>query len=110
MNTSRMPSGRGCQRQDCGYACAGPLSPIEGDPFPDVQADTLFSSFSCTKAIAATAHMLVAEGKANYTDAVSQHWPAFGCHGKENITIVDVLSHRAGLSNALLRALSSHIV
>ena len=90
--------------------CAGPISPYEGDPRM-VQGDTLFSSFSCTKAVAATAlHMLIAEGKATYTDRVSQHWPAFGCRGKENITIEDVLSHRAGLSTALPPEFSLHMM
>lgn len=88
--------------------CAGPLTPIQGDP-RTVQADTIFSSFSCTKAIAATAlHILIGEGKAKYTDPVSQHWPEFGCRGKENITIADVLTHRAGLSSALPPNFSLH--
>ena len=90
--------------------CAGPISPSEGDP-RTVQPDSIFSSFSCTKAIAATAlHMLIAEGKAKYEDPVSMHWPAFGCHGKENISISDVLSHRAGLSKNLPESLSIHML
>jgi CubicO group peptidase (beta-lactamase class C family) len=42
-------------------------------------------------------HILVDQGKARYEDAIASHWPAFGCNGKERITIRDALYHEAGL-------------
>jgi aarF domain-containing kinase len=67
-----------------------------------VRSDSIYSSFSCTKALVATCmHMLVGEGKAKYDDKVSKHWKAFGQSGKSNITIEEMLSHRAGLHAAI---------
>ncbi|MGL4419694.1 MAG: exo-beta-N-acetylmuramidase NamZ domain-containing protein, partial [Gemmataceae bacterium] len=61
--------------------------------------DTIFDLASLTKPLA-TATMifqLVEEGKLRLTDRVSQHWPEFGTHGKENITIEHCLLHTTGL-------------
>jgi CubicO group peptidase (beta-lactamase class C family) len=62
------------------------------------RADTLAMSFSTTKGLVATAlHVLVDRGLLDYDDPVSKHWPEFAQHGKDVITVRDVLSHRAGL-------------
>jgi len=42
--------------------------------------------------------MLVDRGLVNYNDAVAKHWPEFGRHGKEGVTLADVMRHEAGLS------------
>ncbi|KAB2812638.1 beta-lactamase family protein [Pimelobacter simplex] len=60
--------------------------------------DTLYNVFSVTKIVTATAlHVQVARGLLSYDDPVARHWPAFGRHGKDRITVRDVLSHRAGI-------------
>ncbi|MCH8541941.1 MAG: beta-lactamase family protein [Alcanivorax sp.] len=60
--------------------------------------DTLAVSFSTTKGVTATLlHQLVAEGKLDYDDPVAQHWPEFAANGKADITVRDLLTHRAGL-------------
>jgi CubicO group peptidase (beta-lactamase class C family) len=75
--------------------CAGTMGP--DDPRP-VQADTLFSSFSTTKGVAATAlHILANRGLIDYEAPVAQYWPAFGVNGKDQVTVAQAMSHQAGL-------------
>lgn len=63
-----------------------------------VDGETLFPVFSVTKGVAATAlHLLAERGQLDYDDPVVKHWPQFGLHGKEHITIRHCLSHTAGL-------------
>jgi len=62
------------------------------------QEDTVSLSFSTTKGMASTLlHILIDEGRANYDDPVSKHWPEFGKNGKDKITIRQVMCHEAGL-------------
>ena len=69
----------------------------EGNPW---QADTIVFSASTTKGVTSTVlHTLIDQGLADYDDTLAQHWPAFGCNGKENITIRQAMSHQAGLYN-----------
>ncbi|KAM0420479.1 hypothetical protein ACHAPT_011774 [Fusarium lateritium] len=59
---------------------------------------TLFPVFSVTKGITAlAAHIQVDRGLLSLQDPISKHWPEFAAHGKESITVEDVLSHRAGI-------------
>lgn len=41
--------------------------------------------------------MCVADGALSYDTVVASLWPEFGCHGKEALTVRDLLGHRAGL-------------
>jgi CubicO group peptidase (beta-lactamase class C family) len=61
--------------------------------------DTIFDMASLTKPIAtSTSIMLLAErGRLSLSDKVAQHLPAFGNHGKEAITIEQLLVHQGGL-------------
>jgi CubicO group peptidase (beta-lactamase class C family) len=60
--------------------------------------DTLQVVFSTTKGIASIAvAMCVERGLLNYSEKVSTYWPEFGAHGKENMTVAQLLSHRGGL-------------
>lgn len=62
------------------------------------RADTTAPSFSTTKGVVSTLlHILVEQGRARYEDTIASHWPAFGCRGKERITLRDALYHEAGL-------------
>lgn len=54
--------------------------------------------FSATKGIVAliAAHW-VSKGYIAYTDPIARYWPEFAQHGKENITLMQLLNHKAGL-------------
>jgi CubicO group peptidase (beta-lactamase class C family) len=63
-----------------------------------VDGDTLFPVFSVTKAVTGTAlHVQAERGLVAYDAPVGTYWPAFAAHGKESITVRDVLTHRAGV-------------
>jgi CubicO group peptidase (beta-lactamase class C family) len=63
-----------------------------------VQPDSLFSSFSTTKGVAATAlHILADRGQIAYDAPVATYWPAFAANGKASITVAQAMSHQAGL-------------
>jgi CubicO group peptidase (beta-lactamase class C family) len=86
---------------------------IDGKPVVDVwtgwsdrdgttpwTANTGAMVFSATKGVAATVvHRLVDRGLLNYDTPVAEYWPEFGSNGKDDITVRDVLRHRAGLSH-----------
>jgi CubicO group peptidase (beta-lactamase class C family) len=63
-----------------------------------VDADTLFTVFSATKALLATSiHILAERGQIDYEAPVAAYWPAFGAHGKDRVTVRHALSHQAGI-------------
>lgn len=60
--------------------------------------DTLQLVFSTTKGVVATAvAMCVQRGLLSYEEPVSLFWPQFAAHGKEHVTVAQLLSHQAGL-------------
>ncbi|EYC11829.1 hypothetical protein Y032_0049g1800 [Ancylostoma ceylanicum] len=62
-------------------------------------SDTRTVVFSTTKAVGALCvAMLVDRGHIAYEDKMCAYWPEFAQHGKENITIDWLMSHRAGLA------------
>jgi CubicO group peptidase (beta-lactamase class C family) len=64
-------------------------------PYTD---DTLQLVFSCTKGITSIAiAMCVERGLLDYDAPVSQYWPEFAQHGKEDATVAQLLSHQTGL-------------
>ena len=69
-----------------------------------VDTQTLFAIGSTTKAMTAAAlGMLVDEGKVRWDDPITQHLPGFQLadpYVTREVTIRDVLTHRAGLGNA----------
>jgi CubicO group peptidase (beta-lactamase class C family) len=74
---------------------------VAGDICPDgppVTPDTLFPVYSVGKGITATIfHRLCERGLLSADDLVTKYWPAFGAHGKVNITLRHVLTHTAGI-------------
>lgn len=71
--------------------------------------DTGAMVFSATKGLAATIiHMLVDRGLLSYDAPVAEYWPEFGANGKSEITVSDVLRHRAGLSH--LKGVDKHTI
>jgi len=62
------------------------------------ERDTACVTFSATKAVTATALLLLAErGHLGVADPVADHWPEFAAHGKDTVTVEHLLSHQAGL-------------
>jgi CubicO group peptidase (beta-lactamase class C family) len=60
--------------------------------------DTACVTFSCTKAVTATAALLLAEREKVALDApVTDWWPEFGARGKDTTTGLHLLTHQAGL-------------
>ncbi|MGX1806058.1 serine hydrolase domain-containing protein [Nocardia sp. NPDC055321] len=71
------------------------------------ERDTLALSYSTGKGVAATvANRLVERGVLDLGEPVATYWPEFAAHGKQDITVSDVLRHRAGLQR--LRGLSAN--
>ena len=65
----------------------------------NVDKNTLFPVFSTFKGVIATLiHILAESNILDYNQRISEVWPAFGSRGKEEITLRDLLTHSAGLS------------
>jgi len=68
------------------------------DTKTSVDGDTLFPVFSIIKAVVATAlHLQAERGLIDYETPVAAYWPQFAAHGKQDVTVRDVLIHRAGI-------------
>ena len=66
-------------------------------PPVEVSPQTLFYSWSVAKPITAMAiHLLVERGKLGLDEPIVKLWPEFGKHGKEVVTVRQVLGHRSG--------------
>lgn len=61
--------------------------------------DTVFDLASLTKVVATapSVMLLVEQGKLLLSDPVAKHLPSFGKHGKERITVEQLLLHTSGL-------------
>ena len=74
---------------------AGVADPSTGRP---VRSGTLFYNWSIGKGATATlVHRLVDAGQLGYDTPVAEVWPAFARHGKQAITVRQVLNHSAGV-------------
>lgn len=67
---------------------------------PEMKLTTIFDLASVSKVVGTTtaAMMLIDEGKINLDDKVIKYLPEFNNHGKENITIRNLLLHNSGLA------------
>ena len=75
----------------------GPDDPPES-PKQLATPDTRFCLASASKAVTAmVVHLLDQQGSLRIDDAVVQYIPEFGVHGKDRITLRDLLTHRAGI-------------
>src|ERR1700749_421071 len=62
-------------------------------------ADTGTMVFSATKGMASTViHRLVDRGLIDYDAPIAEYWPEFGANGNADITVREMMRHRAGLS------------
>ena len=60
--------------------------------------DTIVNVWSTTKGLVSScAHILIDRGELELDKPVADYWPEFAQSGKENITVRQLLSHRAGL-------------
>lgn len=69
---------------------------------PDMSADSVTGVFSCSKGVAALAFSLLVQEQLVDLDArVTRYWPEFGQHGKDVLTVRQLLSHQGGLVGVL---------
>ncbi len=65
-----------------------------------IRHDTLFNFFSASKAVTAMViHVLDERRLLHLDDAVVEYFPEFGKNGKEDVTLRQLLTHRAGIPN-----------
>ena len=96
------------RRRELGGACCGY---VQGEKVVDLwggvrnkqtgepwEQDTMVIVYSATKGLAAmTLAIAHSRGWLDYEERVSAYWPEFAQHGKERITIRQLLAHQAGL-------------
>jgi CubicO group peptidase (beta-lactamase class C family) len=76
----------------------GPTDPRDA-PKVQVSPDTPFCVYSTSKSVTAlVVHMLHERGALDIEDRIVKYIPDYGQHGKDEITIAHVLSHRAGVA------------
>src|SRR5579864_3729454 len=74
---------------------------VQGGQEKPATNETLYTIFSCTKAImSAASWILIGEGKLKSSERVADIVPEFGTNNKENITVEQVLLHVGGFPNA----------
>jgi CubicO group peptidase (beta-lactamase class C family) len=97
--------------RDHGELGAAVAIELHGEPVVDVWAgwadeaqtrpwerDTMVDVFSIGKSMVALCVLLLVErGQAHLDAPVADHWPEFAVHGKGDVTLRMLLSHRAGL-------------
>ena len=74
---------------------AGERAP--GVPWTSESGAVVWSVAKGVTAIAVA--QMVERGELRLDDSVATYWPEFGANGKSEITVLDVLAHRAGLSS-----------
>ncbi|HYL58368.1 MAG TPA: serine hydrolase domain-containing protein [Candidatus Acidoferrales bacterium] len=74
---------------------------VQGGADKPATNDTLYTIFSCTKAImSAAAWILIGDGKLKVSERAAEIVPEFGTNGKDVITVEQVLLHVGGFPNA----------
>ncbi|CAF4575914.1 unnamed protein product [Rotaria socialis] len=72
--------------------------------------ETLQLIFSTSKSLVAIAAALcVQRGLLDYSELVTHYWPEYGQNGKENTTVADILSHRAGLPDLFVSSFDQYL-
>ncbi|MBB6434016.1 serine hydrolase domain-containing protein [Streptomyces candidus] len=68
---------------------------------PHIEADSLTPVYSSTKGAAhLVVALLVQDGVLDLDREVAQYWPEFGVHGKDRLTLRELLAHRSGVVGA----------
>jgi CubicO group peptidase (beta-lactamase class C family) len=74
---------------------------VQGGAEKPATNETLYTIFSCTKAImSAAAWILIGEGKLSASERAAEIVPEFGTNGKDVITVEQILLHVGGFPNA----------
>ncbi len=74
---------------------------VQGGAERPATNDTLYTVFSCTKAImSSAAWMLIGEGELDVRERAAAIVPEFGTNGKDIVTVEQLLLHTAGFPNA----------
>lgn len=61
--------------------------------------DTMATVFSVTKGLGALCMLMLADqGELQHDRRVADYWPEFACHGKEDISVRQLLEHTSGLA------------
>ena len=69
----------------------------------EAKPDTLWLMYSNTKVVTAVAlWTLFEEGAFRFTDRMADHVPEFARNGKQDITILEIITHRGGFPNAVV--------
>ncbi|MEV6324223.1 serine hydrolase domain-containing protein [Nocardia sp. NPDC051787] len=87
--------------------------PGDGPDTPKVLVNTRtpFVTYSASKGVTAfVVHLLIERGLLELHAPVSRYIPEYGCHGKESITIGQVLAHRSGVASLPREALTAEAV
>jgi CubicO group peptidase (beta-lactamase class C family) len=83
---------------DVAVGVARGFRPAENEPPRAVTAATRFSVFSASKPVVALAVAILEDrGAIEVAAPVATYWPAFAANGKAALTVLDVLTHRAGV-------------
>ncbi|MFO0595923.1 MAG: serine hydrolase domain-containing protein [Myxococcaceae bacterium] len=81
---------------DMALGTARGFRPSEHEPAVAVTPDTRFSVFSASKGVVAVAiAMLEDRGALDVSASVAKYFPEFAANGKGELTVLDVLTHRA---------------
>ena len=85
----------------CQYAIGLHGEVVVSDTVGDGPDDARYLLFSATKVVpVAAVWRLLAQGRLDVDAPVTTWWPGFGRHGKEVVTIEQVLTHRCGFPTA----------
>ncbi|NLF04379.1 MAG: beta-lactamase family protein [Actinomycetales bacterium] len=99
-------AGRSLVDEAVGVRCG--FRESEARPRDPVTPESEFLVFSASKPVVGVAiAMLESRGVLDPSAPVAQYWPEFGAEGKAEITVLDVLTHRAGVFAPELRSTPS---
>jgi CubicO group peptidase (beta-lactamase class C family) len=89
----------------CQYAIAHQNEVLVNEVVGDATPDARYHVFSVTKIVAAAlVWQLVGQGMLDYTSPVARWWPEFAQGGKQDITLMHLLGHTAGIPTAAVTA------
>lgn len=85
--------------QAAAYHRGQPVLDVWGGPH--LREDSVLVPFSVTKnTIGVVAGLLIERGQLDLDARVADYWPEFAAHGKQHVTVRQLLSHQAGLPQA----------
>lgn len=87
--------------QLCVYVGEKQVVDLWGSATPDAtfSADSLVNVFSSGKTLEAiTMAMLADRGQLDFSAPIIEYWPEFASHGKDALTVADLMRHEAGLA------------